>query len=215
MEPIIKRYLHSFLLDAIRTKVNLFTGITIVVVPKEITKDPERLVAILEFYKIERLVLVPSLLRAILLYLELKNEPNLLIKLKTFVSSGEVLPATVAQAFYDYFKQGTHVLYNFYGSTEIMGDVTYFVCDKKHIRSFDKVPIGVSVDNTVIYLLNDDLTPVKAGRTGEMFVAGLNLAKEYVTGINGKNPERFIKNPFASDPSKITKNILKQKTTMK
>lgn len=173
----------------------------ILVIPKEITKDPERLVAALEKFKIERLVLVPTLLRAILMYLELQNQPNLLFNLKIWVCSGEILSTVLAESFFDYFEEGTHILCNFYGSTEIMGDVTYFICESKaQMKSFDKVPIGYAVDNTVIYILNNDLTPVMAGETGEMFVSGLNLANGYV---NGRDPQRFIANPLASDPSKL------------
>lgn len=173
----------------------------ILVIPKEITKDPERLVAALEQFKIERLVLVPTLLRAILMYLELKNEPRLLFNLKIWVCSGEILSTILAESFFDYFQEQTHILCNFYGSTEIMGDVTYFICEsKKQIQCFDKVPIGYPVDNTVIYILNNDLSPVKAGETGEMFVSGSNLADGYV---NGRDPHRFIVNPLATDPSKF------------
>ncbi|KAG4065477.1 hypothetical protein HA402_009038 [Bradysia odoriphaga] len=176
----------------------LLNGMAILVIPKEITKDPERLVTALEQFKIERLVLVPTLLRAILMYLELKNEPGLLFNLKIWVCSGEILSTILAESFFDYFQEQTHILCNFYGSTEIMGDVTYFICESKaQIQCFDKVPIGHPVDNTVIYILNNDLTPVKAGETGEMFVSGLNLADGYV---NGRDPHRFIVNPLASDP---------------
>lgn len=172
----------------------------IVVIPKEITKDPERLVAALETFKIERLVLVPTLLRAILLYLDLRNESHLLSNLKTWVCSGEILSIVLAKAFFDYFKEGNFVLCNFYGSTEVMGDVTYFVCEHKaQLDSFDKIPIGYPIDNTVIYLLNDDLNPVKEGETGEIFVAGSNLANGYVSG---RDPHRFLGNRLTTDPSK-------------
>lgn len=173
----------------------------ILVIPKEITKDPERLVAVLEEFKIERLVLVPTLLRAILMYLELKKQQSLLYNLKIWVCSGEILSTVLAESFFDYFKEGTHILCNFYGSTEIMGDVTYFVCEgKAQMKCYDKVPIGYALDNTVIYIMNSDLTPVKTGETGEMFVSGLNLANGYV---NGRDPHRFIVNPLASDPSEF------------
>ncbi|KAJ6640252.1 Mycosubtilin synthase subunit C [Pseudolycoriella hygida] len=176
----------------------LLNEMAILVIPKEVTKDPERLVEALERFKIERLVLVPTLLRAILMYLDLKNQPNLLFNLKIWVCSGEILSTVLAESFFDYFQEGTHVLCNFYGSTEIMGDVTYFVCESKaQMKCFDKVPIGFPVDNTVIYILNDDLVPVKAGDTGEMFVSGSNLANGYV---NGRDAHRFIINALATDP---------------
>lgn len=56
--------------------------------------------------------------------------------------------------------------------------------------------LGLPVDNTIVYLLTDDFTPVKAGEIGELFVSGLNLASGYV---NQRDPERFIENSLTSD----------------
>lgn len=50
----------------------LLQGRTIIVVPKEVTKDPERFINTLETHKIQRLVLVPSLLRSMLMYLDIR-----------------------------------------------------------------------------------------------------------------------------------------------
>ena len=183
----------------------LLNGLTVVVVPKEVTKDPQRLVDMLEEYKIERLVLVPTLLRSLLMFLSLQdaNAERLLFNLKIWVCSGEPLSITLSKEFYDYFEEGTHVLCNFYGSTEVMGDVTYFVCEsKKQLDSLERVPIGYPVDNTVIYLLDSDFRPVKNDSIGELFVSGANLAAGYV---NGRDPDRFIDNPLAVDPRKLHK----------
>ncbi|XP_067618590.1 beta-alanyl-bioamine nonribosomal peptide synthetase ebony [Eurosta solidaginis] len=182
----------------------LMCGLAILVVPKFITKNPERLVDLLEQYKIRRLVLVPTLLRSILMYLklsddntkyQLKQRDRLLYNLKIWVCSGEPLPIALATSFFDYFTEGVHNLYNFYGSTEVMGDVTYFACENKNKLSiFDHVPIGLPLSNTVIYLLDGDFRPVKHGEIGEIFVSGLNLAEGYV---NGRDPEKFVENPLA------------------
>uniref|UniRef100_A0A1B0G5X8 Uncharacterized protein n=1 Tax=Glossina morsitans morsitans TaxID=37546 RepID=A0A1B0G5X8_GLOMM len=181
----------------------LLCGLAVLVVPKLITKDPERLVQLLEEYKIRRLVLVPTLLRSLLMYLSLdggtcglaQNRQKLLSNLQMWVCSGEPLPLSLAMNFFDYFEEGAHALYNFYGSTEVMGDVTYFACEnKKQLSHYDRVPIGVPVINTVIYLLDSDYRPVKTGEIGEIFVSGSNLARGYVSG---RDPEKFLENPLA------------------
>lgn len=147
------------------------------------------------------MVLVPTLLRSILYYLKLNEDSNLLYNLKTWVCSGESLPVSLAKEFFNYFGEGSHVLCNFYGSTEIMGDVTYYVCEnKRQLEMYEKVPIGIPLYNTVIYLLDSDYRPVKLGETGEMFVSGANLADGYV---NGRDLDKFIENPLAIDPSKF------------
>ncbi|XP_025833499.1 uncharacterized protein LOC108741169 isoform X2 [Agrilus planipennis] len=148
--------------------------------------------------KIERLVLVPSLLRSLLMYLSLQ-ERSFLNHLKLWVCSGETLATSLAEEFFAYFTKGDHKLCNFYGSTEVMGDVTYHVMSNlDQVKQYDKVPIGLPVDNTIIYLLDSDFRPVKTGEIGELFVSGQNLASGYV---NGRDPEKFIENPLAVDPT--------------
>ncbi|XP_025206776.1 uncharacterized protein LOC112602747 [Melanaphis sacchari] len=174
----------------------------LIVIPKAITKDPERLINILHKNKIERLVLVPSLLRAILLYMGISNnneqssmknqndEQGILSSLKLWVCSGEPLPVSLAKQFLDTFSG--HTLCNFYGSTEIMADVSYYAIKSfKDLCFGDKIPIGVPVDNTALYLFNDKGQIVEPGCLGELYVAGANLASGYV---NNRDPHRFIKN---------------------
>ncbi len=168
------------------------------VIPREITKDPSKLVNLLETYKIQRLVVVPTLLTSILAYLSTRND-NLLSNLKTWMCGGEALTTLHVERFFQNFNDGTHRICNFYGSTEVMGDVTYYVCENiEELDGLSNVPIGVPIDNTVIFILNDDLSPVKPGETGEICVAGSNLAKGYV---GGEEKSKFIYNRFTDNPS--------------
>lgn len=145
------------------------------------------------------MVLVPTLLKSLLIYLSLKRDANLLSKLKLWICSGETLPVTLAMEFYDYFPENEYSLCNYYGSTEIMGDVTYFVCnEKEQLRNYTNVPIGYPIFNTIIYILDSERKPVKIGAIGELYVAGANLAHAYV---NGRDKDRFIDNFMAVDPS--------------
>lgn len=177
----------------------LLTGRTVLILPKCLTKDPTQLVSILHEYEIERLVLVPTLLKSILLSLSLQLNVGLLKKLKLWVCSGETLPLSLAIEFFDYFPENEYSLCNFYGSTEIMADVTYFICGgKDQLRNFD-VPIGRPIFNTTIYILDADRKPIEVGETGELYVSGANLAVGYV---NGRDEERFVENPMAVDGSR-------------
>ncbi|XP_017786492.1 PREDICTED: tyrocidine synthase 3-like [Nicrophorus vespilloides] len=177
----------------------LLNGLSILVVKKENTNDPEKMVALLEKYQIERLVLVPTLLRSLLMFLELKKDKNALSNLKIWVCSGETLSVSLAEDFFKYFPENSErKLCNFYGSTEIMGDVSFHVIgSRSQLKHETKVPIGGPVDNTILYLLDRNYRPVTAGDVGELFVSGYNLAAGYV---NGRDPEKFIDNPLAIDP---------------
>ena len=65
-----------------------------------------------------------------------------LSSLKYCVCSGEPLPPPLAQKFYQFFKPGDHILLNFYGSTEVMGDVLYHAVTPEETLTTDKIHIG-------------------------------------------------------------------------
>lgn len=176
----------------------LLHGRTLVVIQKHVTRDPERFVRMLERHRIQRLVLVPSLLRSVLMYLDLQDRTDVLNTLKLWVCSGETLPVSLAEQFFRTFNDNNRILANFYGSTEIMGDVTYqLLTNIDQLQSTEKVPIGKPVDNCVIYLVNKDMRLVPQGEIGELVVAGRNLAAGY---LRGRDSHKFQDNPHAIDP---------------
>lgn len=180
----------------------LLKGLSLLIVPKCVTQNPQKFVAILERHKIERLVLVPTLLRSILMYLNMRDDSsnNLLGCLRLWVCSGEVLSVQLVEEFFKRFEDEKYTLCNFYGSTEVTGDVTYFAMNcKTRAEDLQKIPIGYPVHNTAIYLL-EGLQSVKAGTIGEIFVSGSNLALGYV---NGRDAERFRANPFSDEPGEL------------
>ncbi|XP_046473915.1 beta-alanyl-bioamine nonribosomal peptide synthetase ebony-like [Neodiprion pinetum] len=176
----------------------LLQGRCIVVVPKHITRDPQRLVQLLEKHKIERLAQVPSLLRTILMYLDMQQDKHLLKNLKLWICSGEVLPLPVAEQFLATFPSGEHTLANLWGGTELTGDVTYHLINHpKQLKGLDKVPIGKPAENCILYVVDKKLQLVPPGELGEVVCAGKYLAAGYV---KGRDPHRFVDNPHSSDP---------------
>ncbi|NJM23735.1 MAG: AMP-binding protein, partial [Richelia sp. SM1_7_0] len=100
----------------------LLKGIPLVVVPDSIRGDVSRLMSLLSDKKITRIVVVPSLLKAML-----DNAPQQLTKLrylKYVFCSGEALPIGLAEAFHQ--KLSSARLFNLYGSSEVAADVTCF-----------------------------------------------------------------------------------------
>lgn len=133
------------------------------------------------------------------MFLEMNISTRYLKNLKYWICSGEPLPMKLALNFYNYFDDKYHVLLNFYGSTEVMGDVTYFQC-RNNMAIEKDIPIGTPIQNTIIYLLDNEFRPVEVGNIGEIFVAGLNLANGYV---NNRDVNRFVKNPYATSKGAV------------
>lgn len=147
------------------------------------------------------MTLVPSLLQNMLLYLIHLTGKDLLPYLKRFICSGETLTPELAKMFFQYFKYGKHELCNFYGATEFTADGTYYqISNWEQIAAYSSVPIGKAINNTRIYILDEEMKQVKEGQIGELYVAGKSVCLGYV---NGRNPDRYMVNPFSEEECKF------------
>ncbi|XP_063607834.1 beta-alanyl-bioamine nonribosomal peptide synthetase ebony-like [Penaeus indicus] len=177
----------------------LLSGRPLVIIPKAVTQAVDELVNVLERESVGRLVLVPTLLRSIILYCSEPQAPKLK-NLRLWVCSGEVFPPDLLTAFFAAFADGQTIC-NFYGSTEVLGDVTaiqFQRIEDSVIGMIDKkVPIGFPIANCRIYLLNGEGNPVSEGQIGEIFAAGLNLSSGYV---GGAQQDKFVSNTLSQDP---------------
>ncbi|WP_369147661.1 amino acid adenylation domain-containing protein [Streptomyces sp. R44] len=110
--------------------------------------------------------------------------------LRSVFCSGEALPAPLRDRFLE-LLDGVP-LFNLYGPTEASVDVTAARCA---VSDGAVVPIGGPVANTRVYVLDGSLSPVPVGVEGELYLAGVQLARGYV-GRAGLTAERFVACPF-------------------
>jgi amino acid adenylation domain-containing protein len=171
----------------------LLKGIRTVIIPDRMVKNPKDLLHTLAAYAVTRIVLVPSLLRAMLDATD--DLKAMLPRLKYCTSSGEALPLDLALRFMNSMPHC--VLLNLYGSSEVAADATCY--DMRNYKSLPCVPIGRPIANTQIYLLDDQMQLVPVGLPGELHVGGDGLARGYFN-----RPEltatKFVPNPFTSEP---------------
>ncbi|GAA2688498.1 non-ribosomal peptide synthetase [Streptomyces violaceolatus] len=93
--------------------------------------------------------------------------------------------------------QHPHVqIINAYGPTESTVNIT-----DHHLDGTEEgpVPIGRPFANTQVYVLDSALRPVAPGVTGELYLAGEQLARGYL-GRPALTAERFTANPHSSTP---------------
>ncbi|WP_328755337.1 amino acid adenylation domain-containing protein [Streptomyces sp. NBC_00269] len=147
-------------------------------------KDVGELAALIRDCNGERITVVPSLLSAFLDTVE----PSEIDVCRLWVSSGEALSPATAAAFARSHPQAK--LVNFYGSSEVTGDSLFAECA-------GDVSIGAPLWNTQAFVLDAGLRPVPVGVSGELYVAGVGLARGYL-GRAGLTAERFVACPFGA-----------------
>jgi amino acid adenylation domain-containing protein len=173
----------------------LLAGVPSVIIPEEAVRDPELLVQELAREHVTRMVLVPSLLRALL-----ENAPNLqerVPELTLWSCSGEILPVELAGKFRQVFPKAK--LLNIYGSSEVAADVTCHEVGERDLTA-SSVAIGRPISNAQIYLLDEHRKPVPVGVRGEIYVGGEGLARGYLNRAE-LMAERFVVNELAQEQS--------------
>jgi amino acid adenylation domain-containing protein len=87
-------------------------------------------------------------------------------------------------------------LVNNYGPTECTVVATSGIVSPASTTG-GKPAIGKAIANARIYLLNENLQPVAAGETGEIFIGGAGVARGY-RNRPGLTAERFLADPFST-----------------
>ncbi|MDR3080816.1 MAG: amino acid adenylation domain-containing protein, partial [Streptomyces sp.] len=91
---------------------------------------------------------------------------------------------------------------NAYGPTESTVNITEHRLDNTLTPSDGAVPIGRPFANTAVYILDAALRPVAPGTTGELYLAGHQLARGY-HHRPALTAERFTANPYGTPGSRI------------
>ncbi|WP_156160013.1 non-ribosomal peptide synthetase, partial [Paenibacillus sp. E194] len=159
-------------------------------------KDPGLIATAIRKHQVTTMHFVPSMMHAFLEYMEMHRETASLSSLKQVFASGEALHVSHVQRFHQLLGQtnGTH-LANLYGPTEATIDVTYFDCAPE--ANWTSVPIGRPIDNTRMYILDEQMRLQPLGVPGELFIAGAGLARGYLNKPE-LTDERFVADPFSS-----------------
>lgn len=89
-------------------------------------------------------------------------------------------------------------LHNHYGPTETHAS-TYCTFEGDPETWPSHAPIGKPFINCKNYILNDEMSPVPIGASGELYIGGSQLARGYLNRPDA-TAEKFVPNPFGNDP---------------
>ncbi|QFG00393.1 amino acid adenylation domain-containing protein [Psychrobacillus glaciei] len=165
--------------------LTLLTGSELVLADPHGQKDIPYLIDLIIKKKITTIHFIPAMLN---LFLDEENVKECK-SLRRVLCGGEKLPANLIDKFN---KKFDIPLFNRYGPTETSICVSWWKCDRE---SSEVIPIGQPIQNMKFYLLNEKLESVLEGEIGELYIAGVGLAKGYVNQEQ-LTKEKFIINPF-------------------
>jgi amino acid adenylation domain-containing protein/non-ribosomal peptide synthase protein (TIGR01720 family) len=170
----------------------LQVGAAVVIARPDGRRDPAYLAELMRRERVTGADFVPSLLEAFV------SEPSAkdCTSLRWIEVAGEAFPAALANRFVELLPGCT--ANNLYGPTEAAVEVTAH----RYVPGADRLPIGTPVWNTQVYVLDAALRPVPAGVTGELYLAGDQLARGYL-GQSGLTASRFVACPFGAPGSRM------------
>ena len=186
----------------------LAEGATVVLARPGGHRDPEYLAAIVREERITTLHFVPSMLEGFLAAEQVTADAGWARSLRRVFCSGEALPAAAAR---DWHALTGVPLHNLYGPTEAAVDVTAHAvaappaaagADGPRSGPGGTVPIGTPVWNTRTHVLDACLRPVPDGVPGELYLAGVQLARGY-HARPGLTADRFVADPFGAPGERL------------
>ncbi|WP_405806925.1 non-ribosomal peptide synthase/polyketide synthase [Streptomyces sp. NBC_01187] len=180
---VLARSSLSFLDSATEVLGTLLHGGKVVLAGDDALRDPAALVRLVSAYEIERVTVVPSLLRLLLD----DTFSSSLSSVRCWVVSGEALPRALVERHRDVLPDS--LLLNLYGSSEASADSLFWEAEDGPVK------VGRPVANTRVYVLDGRLGVVPVGVVGELYVGGVGLARGY-WGRAGLSAERFVADPF-------------------
>lgn len=150
----------------------LIAGGTICIPENKGVPDPHYILELLEKYKIDFLLSVPSFYTMILQ----KNKPIPFLKHVSLCA--ETFPAYILQLHSRLVPQA--FLYNEYGPSEYAIGATLEKVYDPILNETYPITIGKPLPNTEIYILDHDFKHIPIGQKGEIFIAGIGLARGYL-----------------------------------
>ena len=179
----------------------LCSGGTLVLAPRELLLEPDRLYALMRRHAVTCGEFVPGVLRPLIQYLEETGQD--LSFMEVLACGSDSWYVGEYRRFLRFCGPGTRLI-NSFGLTEATIDTCYFEASIASASTSDLgclaqdqiVPIGKPFANQRMVILDRYGQPVPAGIPGELYVGGLGVTRGYL-GRPELTAEKFVPDPFA------------------
>ncbi|MFV2087193.1 amino acid adenylation domain-containing protein [Micromonospora sp. LOL_021] len=169
----------------------LCAGATLAVVPREVALSPHEMARLLARTGVSVMFTTNALLNAIVAHVA-----DAFAGLRVLLIGGDQYALDQVRRMLA--AGAPQQLLNAYGPTEnTTFSAAHRVTDTDLARGV--IPIGGAIDGTYLRVLDDRLTPVAPGDTGELYVGGQGLADGYVNDAR-RSCATFVADPFAARP---------------
>ncbi|MFT3815685.1 MAG: amino acid adenylation domain-containing protein [Acidovorax sp.] len=170
----------------------LCTGGKLVVVPFWVSRAPEDFFQLLSEQQVTILNQTPSAFGQLI---ALPQAYTHQLALRVVIFGGEALEPARLKAWVDRWGDERPQLVNMYGITETTVHVTYRPITCADTEGTRRSPVGVSIPDLGMKVLDGDMGLVSLGVPGELYVCGEGLARGYLRR-GGLSAERFVADPF-------------------
>jgi acyl-coenzyme A synthetase/AMP-(fatty) acid ligase/aryl carrier-like protein len=170
----------------------LLYGGRLVVVPYDVSRDPEAFHALVSREGVTVLNQTPSAFRQ---FIEADAVRGGALALRLVIFGGEALEPASLRAWVQRRSAERPRLVNMYGITETTVHVTYRPLSHADVFAGTGSPIGTRIPDLRIYVLDAARQPVPVGIPGELFVGGDGVARGYLHQP-ALTAERFVPDPF-------------------
>ncbi|WP_221362111.1 non-ribosomal peptide synthetase, partial [Streptomyces beigongshangae] len=179
----------------------LLHGGALVVVPKDVARDPDKFLDLLVEQRVTVLNQTPSAFRA-LVGAAREGDPRIdRLALRTVVFGGEKLEVADLRPWADRLGLTDPTLVNMYGITETTVHVTHHELGARDLAGAGS-PVGVPLDDLSIRILDQHGNPAPIGVPGEIHVAGRGIARGYL-GRPALTAERFVPDAFGAPGDRL------------
>jgi tyrocidine synthetase-1 len=172
----------GFDVSLFETFLSLTSGAALYLISNKVVKNKELFWDFIYLRSLHICVIPPSYFP----YIDLKKFGSV----RVVCTGGELVSAPSVKAILD---DGKTVI-NQYGLTETACNALIAKLDRHNFTS-GVVPIGGPIQNTTVYILDDQLNIVSRGEQGQICISGRGLFERYI-GSPELTSERLIENPY-------------------